>query len=96
MRRGDQEQRRDDPLLRLWYSGWGVDWLYDRLFVMPVQFLVGKTATDTVDYVYTGIAKLADLVNSTLRLSQNGRTRWYAMGLAAGFVVLFAVVLLVR
>ena len=88
--------RRDDPLLRLWSSGWGVDWLYGKLFVAPVQFLVGKSATDMVDYGYTGIAKLTDLVSSALRLSQNGRTRWYAMGVAAGFVVLFAVVLIVR
>jgi NADH-quinone oxidoreductase subunit L len=87
---------REDPLLRLWYSGWGVDWLYDKLFVAPVQFLIGKSATDMVDYMYTGIAKLADLGNRTLRLSQNGRTRWYAMGVAAGAVVLFAVVLFVR
>jgi len=87
---------REDPLLRLWYSGWGVDWLYDKLFVAPVQFLVGKSATDMVDYMYTGIAKLADLCNRTLRLSQNGRTRWYAMGVAAGAVVLFAVALFVR
>src|SRR5690349_2842133 len=66
---------REDPLLRLWYSGWGVDWLYDKLFVAPIQFLIGKSATDMVDYVYTGIANLADLGNRTLRLSQNGRTR---------------------
>jgi NADH-quinone oxidoreductase subunit L len=88
--------RRDDPLLRLWSSGWGVDWLYGKLFVAPVQFLAGKGATDRVDYVYTGIAKLADLCSSTLRLSQNGRTRWYAMGVAVGFVVLFGVVLFVQ
>jgi NADH-quinone oxidoreductase subunit L len=87
---------REDPLLRLWYSGWGVDWLYGKLFVAPVQFLIGKSATDMVDYMYTGIAKLADLGNRTLRLSQNGRTRWYAMGVAAGAVVLFAVALFVR
>jgi hypothetical protein len=64
--------------------------------VTPVQFLVGKTATDVVDYIYTGIAKLADLGNHALRLSQNGRTRWYAMGAAAGFIVLFAVVLFIQ
>jgi NADH-quinone oxidoreductase subunit L len=87
---------REDPLLRLWYSGWGVDWLYDRLFVKPVQFLVGKSAVDFVDYIYTAIARLADLGNSALRLTQNGRTRWYATGLAAGAVVLFAIALLVR
>jgi NADH-quinone oxidoreductase subunit L len=87
---------REDPLLRLWYSGWGVDWLYDRLFVIPVQFLVRKSAADMVDYVYTGIANLAELGNGALRLTQNGRTRWYATGLAAGTIVLFAVALLVR
>jgi len=87
---------REDPLLRLWYSGWGVDWLYDRLFVIPVQFLVRKSTADLVDEIYTGIAKLADLANRTLRLTQNGRTRWYATGLAAGSVVLFAVALLMR
>ncbi len=87
---------REDPLLRLWYSGWGVDWLYDRLFVIPVQLLVRKGAADLVDYMYTAIARLADLGNSVLRLTQNGRTRWYATGLAAGSVVLFAIALLVR
>ena len=87
---------REDPLLRLWYSGWGVDWLYDRLFVIPVQFLVQKGSVDWVDYIYTGIARLAELGNSALRLTQNGRTRWYATGLAAGAVVLFAIALLVR
>lgn len=88
--------RRDDPLLRLFYSGWGFDWLYGKLFVAPVQFVVGKSATDMVDYIYTGIAKLAYLGNSAAALTQSGRMRWYAMGIALGFVVLFAVAILVR
>ena len=87
---------REDPLLRLWYSGWGVDWLYDRVFVMPFQFVVRRSATDLIDYLYTGVANLADLGSSMLRASQNGRVRWYATGVAAGFIVLFAVVFFVR
>jgi NADH-quinone oxidoreductase subunit L len=87
---------REDPLLRLWYSVWGVDWLYDKLFVAPFQFLVCRSATDVIDYIYTGIANLADIGSSALRATQNGRVRWYATGVAAGFIVLFAVVLLVR
>jgi len=87
---------REDPLLRLWYSGWAVDWLYDRLFVQPFQFVVRKSSSDLIDLVYTGLAKLTDLGAAALRLTQNGRLRWYATGVAAGFVVLFAVVLLVR
>src|SRR3954453_19993760 len=87
---------REDPLLRLWYSGWAVDWLYDRLFVQPFQFVVRRSAYDLIDSVYTGVAKLIDLGAAALRLTQNGRLRWYATGVAAGFVLLFAVVLLVR
>jgi NADH-quinone oxidoreductase subunit L len=86
----------EDPLVRLWYSGWGVDWLYDGLFVTPIKFLVHKSAVDFVDHIYAGIAHLADLSNRGLRVTQNGRTRWYATGIAVGFVVLFAVVLLLR
>jgi NADH-quinone oxidoreductase subunit L len=87
---------REDPLLRLWYSGWGVDWLYDKLFVIPFQFIVHRSTFDMVDGIYSGIAKLADLGASALRTSQNGRVRWYATGVAAGFIVLFAVVLFVH
>lgn len=87
---------REDPLLRLWYSGWAVDWLYDRVFVRPFQFLVQRTASDLIDSIYTGVARLTDLCSGALRTTQNGRLRWYATGLAAGFVVLFAAALLVR
>ena len=88
--------RREDPLLRLWYGGWGVDWLYDRLFVEPFQALAGRTSADIVDAVYTGIARVTNWGSSMLRLTQSGRVRWYATGIVAGFVLLFAVVLVVR
>ena len=88
--------RREDPLLRLWQSGWGVDWLYNRLFVVPFQFLVQRTTSDIVDAIYTGIAKLADVGASALRVTQNGRVRWYATGIAAGFILFFGIVLFVR
>jgi NADH-quinone oxidoreductase subunit L len=87
---------REDPLLRLWYAGWGVDWLYDRLFVVPFQFVVHRTTSDVVDAIYTGIAKLTDVSASALRLTQNGRVRWYATGIAAGFIVFFGIALFVH
>lgn len=87
---------REDPLFHLWYTGWGVDFLYDTVFVKPFQFVVRKTTFDWIDSIYNGIARLADLTASALRMTQNGRVRWYAAGVAAGFVVLFAVVFLMR
>ncbi|MBV8550581.1 MAG: NADH-quinone oxidoreductase subunit L [Acidobacteriaceae bacterium] len=87
---------REDPLLRLWYSGWGVDWLYDRLFVAPVHFILHASKSDFVDDIFSWVANLADRTSTLLRRSENGRVRWYATGIAAGFVVLFAIVLFVR
>jgi NADH-quinone oxidoreductase subunit L len=87
---------REDPLIHLWYTGWGVDFLYDKLFVSPFRFIVRALGPDFVDAIYNGIARLADLTSTALRRTQNGRVRWYAAGIAAGFIVLCAVVLLVR
>jgi NADH-quinone oxidoreductase subunit L len=87
---------REDPLIHLWYTGWGVDFLYDKLFVTPVRFVVRTLGPDFVDAIYNGIARLADVTSSALRRTQNGHVRWYAAGIAAGFVVLCAVVLLMR
>ncbi|MBV9302539.1 MAG: NADH-quinone oxidoreductase subunit L [Acidobacteriaceae bacterium] len=85
---------REDLLLRLWYSGFGFDKLYEILFVTPFQFVARRSSSDVIDHIYTGIAKLADLGSRGLRHAQNGRVRWYATGVAAGFIVLFAVALL--
>jgi NADH-quinone oxidoreductase subunit L len=87
---------REDPLLRLWQSGWGFDWLYNRLFVVPFQFITARTTSDVVDAIYTGIARATDSVASALRVTQNGRLRWYATGIAAGFIVFFGIALLVH
>ncbi|HEY7304666.1 MAG TPA: NADH-quinone oxidoreductase subunit L [Bryobacteraceae bacterium] len=87
---------REDLLLRLWYSGWGVDWLYDHLFAAPFRFVVNRSASDVVDAIYTGLATLADRISLLLRVTQSGRIRLYATGVAAGSIVLFAVILFAR
>ena len=91
-----RSEPREDLLLRLWYSGWGFDWLYDRLFAAPFRFVAKRSASDRVDSIYGGLATLTDSISMGLRVTQNGRVRWYATGAAAGFIVLFAVALFVR
>src|SRR5206468_3744395 len=72
---------------RLWLAGWGFDWMYDRLFVRPFQWLARKCATDLVDVPVNGIAQMTVLGYRALRLTQTGRVRWYASGLAMGTAV---------
>lgn len=95
---GPQREARPatDPIHQLWLAGWGFDRLYHTLFVRPFAWLVRVLASDVVDPIYTGMAELTQWGHRTLRVTQTGQVRWYATGLAAGSIVLVAIVLLVR
>jgi NADH-quinone oxidoreductase subunit L len=74
-------------------SGWGFDWLYDRLFVWPVVWL---SQIDKKDFIYLwnkGLAYLVNRLNDMLSFTQNGKLRWYAMALAIGIVVILTIML---
>ena len=76
-----------------WYADWGFDWCYDKLFVQPVLWFARIDKSDVVDVFYNGVADLNELLYRRLSLTENGRVRWYAAGIAAGTVVLVAIVL---
>jgi NADH-quinone oxidoreductase subunit L len=83
-------------LEQLSLAGWGFDWFYDKLLVRPFQWLTRKTASDLVDGPVNGLAQVTVLGYRALRLTQTGRVRWYAAGLAMGTVATLAIALLVR
>jgi NADH-quinone oxidoreductase subunit L len=80
-------------LARFWHSGWGFDWLYDRVFVGPFVWVARANKRDIVDWVY----KIAVGVTRTLHyigaMTQTGRLRWYAANMAVGLIVVFLIVL---
>jgi len=78
---------------RFWFADWGMDWLYDRLFVHPVIWFAHVDRNDFIDAFYTGVARLNELSWRALRATENGRVRWYAAGITAGTVVFVAIVL---
>jgi NADH-quinone oxidoreductase subunit L len=82
-----------DALHRFWFSDWGMDWLYDRLFVQPLVWFARVDKSDFIDGFYTGVARLNEFAWGVLRRTENGRLRWYAAGIAGGSVVFIAVVL---
>ena len=43
-------------LHRFWLSDWGMDWLYDRIFVRPVVWMARIGKGDLVDAFYAGLA----------------------------------------
>jgi len=79
-------------LHQFWFADWGMDWLYDRIFVRPIVWFAHFDRTDFVDSIYAGLARLCELAYFALRSSENGRVRWYAAGIVFGAVALVSVV----
>jgi NADH-quinone oxidoreductase subunit L len=82
-------------IARFLQSGWGFDWLYDRLFVRPFVWLARVNVRDIADRIADGVGGLFMGLSRAFRWTQNGRVRWYAAGLAAGAVLIVAAVVLI-
>ena len=78
---------------RFWFRNWGMDWLYDRVFVRPLIWLAHIDRNDFIDDFYKGLARLSELSWRALRATETGRVRWYAAWIAAGTVIFVAMVL---
>ncbi len=78
-------------LHRFWNSGWGMDRLYDLLFVNPFLFLARVNAKDIVDAFYDMLAAISRAGHLLIVRTQTGYLRWYALSMAAGLVALIAV-----
>ena len=80
-------------LHRFWFSDWGMDWLYDRLFVRPVVWIANIGKGDFIDGFYDSIAWVNKIAWLGMSRTQSGRLRWYAAAIAAGTIVLIGVVI---
>jgi NADH-quinone oxidoreductase subunit L len=78
---------------RFWFSDWGMDWLYDRVFVQPFTWVAHFDRNDFIDDFYRGLALLTELAWRELRATETGRVRWYAAWITAGTVIFVAIVL---
>jgi NADH-quinone oxidoreductase subunit L len=76
---------------KLWYSGWGFDWVYNLLFVKPFVFLANINKKDIIDAFYTGLTRITEFAHVWIRKSQTGLLRWYVMGVVIGAVIVLAV-----
>ena len=80
-------------LHRFWFSDWGMDWLYDRLFVRPVVWMAKAGKGDLIDGFYAGVGRLTEIAWRGMSRTESGKLRWYAAAIAGGTIVLIAVVI---
>ncbi len=78
---------------RFFFTGWGFDWLYERLFVIPLKWAANVNWRDFIDWFFAGLGQSAQYSGLGLARTQTGRVRNYAAGLVVGAIVLAAIVL---
>jgi NADH-quinone oxidoreductase subunit L len=67
-------------------SGWGFDWLYERMFIQPFVYVSHINKNDLIDSVYTGIAFATEVLHRFFTKLQTGSVRWYVMGILLGAI----------
>lgn len=78
-------------LHKFWFSGWGMDALYQLVFVRPFIWLATINRNDFFDAIYNSTAKFARGASALLAKSQTGYLGWYAYSLVAGLILVLAV-----
>ena len=77
---------------RFFASGWGFDWLYERVFVKPFVWLARANRNDVVDSVYRIAVGITRGFHHVAALLQTGRLRWYAVNMALGLILVILIV----
>lgn len=77
-------------LKKFWFSGWAMDWLYDRFWVQPYKFLAHLLRRECMDDIYNTIVKFCQLLYRVFSYTQTGRLRWYATSMVFGMIVVIA------
>ncbi len=77
-------------LKRFWFSHWGMDWLYDHLFVKPYYGISAMLSSEPIDGVYNLIVSINQKLNEWLSQSQTGRMRGYIASMVFGLIFVMA------
>ena len=74
--------------------GFGFDWAYDRMLVRPIVALAHLNRRDFIDRIFDALAWVTAFGNRVMSHAQTGNLRWYAGSIAAGAVIVIAIMVL--
>jgi NADH-quinone oxidoreductase subunit L len=82
-------------LHKFMYAGFGFDWVYHHLFVLPYIWIARVNRNDILDSITTAGVYTCRYSNLLLSKTVNGNLRWYAACVGIGAVVLLGILILV-
>jgi NADH-quinone oxidoreductase subunit L len=74
-------------LHQYWLAGWGFDYVYDTVLVRPFVWIARMNRDDVLDLFFHATAWLNRVAHYGLSLTQTGRLRQYASGIALGALI---------
>jgi len=77
-------------LRQFWFSHWGMDWLYDRVFVRPYYGLANLLSSEPLDRLYELVVSASQKLNQYLSDTQTGRMRSYVGSMIFGLIFVLA------
>jgi len=77
-------------LHRVWFSGWYMDALYQRVLVNPFVWLARLNRNDFFDALYNSVIIISRSAHGLIAKSQTGYLGWYLLSMAAGLIVVLA------
>jgi len=80
-------------LQSFWRRGWGMDALYQALWVSPYTALANLLRHEPVDSIYNLVVRACRWGHQGFAAAQNGALRWYATTMAFALIVVVALVL---
>jgi NADH-quinone oxidoreductase subunit L len=80
-------------LQQFFYSGWGIDRLYQAILVQPFSSLAHWWRNEPVDYLYNALVSASQWGHKRLAALQTGELRWYVTTMAFGLVLMLTIML---
>jgi len=78
-------------LRQFFFSHWAMDWLYDKVFVVPYKTFAKINQADIVDQVYEGVANLTSIFHYVISFTQTGHLRWYTFTMVTGLIFILVI-----
>ncbi len=83
-----------NPLRNWWQRGWGFDDIYNAILINPLMFLARINRHDVIDSFYYCLSDVSHQIHNGFSSTQNGQLRWYVVAMAAGAIIVVALVVL--
>jgi NADH-quinone oxidoreductase subunit L len=85
------DSRSGKQLRDYWKGGWGIDTLYNMVFVLPYQKVSYVMRSEWLDKIYNSIVVICVGLYQLFSHSQTGKLRWYATSMVFGLIALVSI-----